>query len=274
MAYDLYIDVLFLMNFLMDTLLLWTLRKILKYRGSPLRLFSGGLVGALWACAAALCPGMPPAARAAGTYVIAGPAMAAAAFSRGGVKERVRQILGLYLLAVLFGGAGAFLCLHTPAGYWIAQLSRGNVREALPVFIFLLLMAGFGFSFKFILSLLEEKRGKFYQVTLCYRGNKKEVTALLDTGNRLSEPVSGKPVSVLSGEAARELCPRVAGVIYVPYRSVGRAHGLLAAVRMDFMEIRRDDFYLKVESPLVGLSKESLSAGGSFDLLLNEKLFE
>ena len=67
MAYDLYIDVLFLMNFLMDTLLLWTLRKILKYRGSPLRLFSGGLVGALWACAAALCPGMPPAARAAGT---------------------------------------------------------------------------------------------------------------------------------------------------------------------------------------------------------------
>ena len=39
MAYDLYIDVLFLMNFLMDTLLLWTLRKILKYRGSPLRLF-------------------------------------------------------------------------------------------------------------------------------------------------------------------------------------------------------------------------------------------
>ena len=104
------------------------------------------------------------------------------------------------------------------------------------------------------------------QVTLCYRGNKKEVTALLDTGNRLSEPVSGKPVSVLSGEAARELCPRVAGVIYVPYRSVGRAHGLLAAVRMDFMEIRRDDFYLKVDSPLVGLSKESLSAGGSFDL--------
>ena len=78
MAYDLYIDVLFLMNFLMDTLLLWTLRKILKYRGSPLRLFSGGLVGALWACAAALYPGMPPAARAAGTYVIAGPAMAAA----------------------------------------------------------------------------------------------------------------------------------------------------------------------------------------------------
>ncbi len=54
MAYDLYIDVLFLMNFLMDTLLLWTLRKILKYRGSPLRLFSGGLVGALWACAAAV----------------------------------------------------------------------------------------------------------------------------------------------------------------------------------------------------------------------------
>ena len=59
MKYELYIDVFFLLNFFMDTLLLFLIRKILKCTATHARLLIGGAFGAGMTCMITVMPMIP-----------------------------------------------------------------------------------------------------------------------------------------------------------------------------------------------------------------------
>ncbi len=82
-------------------------------------------------------------------------------------------------------------------------------------------------------------RNSLYEVTLHYQEKQKTVLALLDTGNQLYEPYGHQPVHILEKNAWPELPEPVFKVIYIPFCSVGKEHGILAAVRMERMEVRQ-----------------------------------
>ena len=111
-----------------------------------------------------------------------------------------------------------------------------------------------------------------YPVRLYYRGKEKEFMALADSGNRLREPVTGKPVSVISYEDCRGFCDTLSAVFCIPYRSVGKEQGMLTGIVFERMEIFRDSGVLTVEKPVVAVAREPLSADGSFTMLLPEEL--
>ena len=92
--------------------------------------------------------------------------------------------------------------------------------------------------------------GKRYaNVELSYRGKLKRVTALLDTGNLLKDPVTGCPVLIVGADAAMELldiqkealndpigflsAAEQPGFRLLPFRGVGQPHGMLLAARID-----------------------------------------
>ena len=99
------------------------------------------------------------------------------------------------------------------------------------------------------------------------------MTALLDTGNHLTEPISGKPVSILWGEAAKGLSDGTGGIFCVPFRTIGEENGILYAVRGSRMEIQMDDWRKRIEHPYIAISQKPLSQNGSYQMLLNEKLW-
>lgn len=268
---DIYIDILFLVNFTMDAVLLWILRRLLRLHTSPLKLLLGAAAGAGWACLLVLLPGMPALVRAAGTYVGAAVLMAGLAFAPGTLKMLLKEVAGLYAAAAILGGLGTFFYWHTPAGFYLEMAVRGHPAAAVPLAAMGFAAAGGYFTVRYIRAVLNGRRPALFRVILKYRGRENEVTALLDTGNRLFEPATGKPVSVISRRAAEKVCPTVEGVIYVPYRSVGRRHGILPAVQLDAMEVFGEELHMAVQRPLVGISGEMLSEDGSFDMLLNEK---
>ena len=68
-----------------------------------------------------------------------------------------------------------------------------------------------------------------YRVEIDCGGRKKELTALLDTGNHLKDPISGKPVSIVSASEAGDLFQGQVGVRLVPFKTVGCKDGLLPA---------------------------------------------
>ena len=47
------------------------------------------------------------------------------------------------------------------------------------------------------------------RVTMIYGEKKETVTGLIDTGNRLREPVSSQPVHVAAAGVVKQLCPSV-----------------------------------------------------------------
>ena len=110
---------------------------------------------------------------------------------------------------------------------------------------------------------------RFATVELTLGDKKRRITALYDTGNTLSDPVSGKPVLVVGAGIAREMAGLTAaeladpittmaksgitGLRLIPYKAVGQPAGMLLAIRMD--EVRIDG---KAQDILVAFAPHNL----------------
>ena len=90
-------------------------------------------------------------------------------------------------------------------------------------------------------------------VELCYGDKRLKLLALKDTGNRLRDPISGKPVLVIDADAAckltglsaqqlkhpaETLCSGILpGLRLIPYKTIGNASGLLLAIKLKDVKI-------------------------------------
>lgn len=271
---NLYIDVLFLVNFTMDFLVLSIVRRGMKYRLIRWRMILGAMMGAAWAVFAAAFPFLPLWLEMVITYLVVSTLMVMTAFDVKRPKEIGKAVGALYLAAVVVAGIMDALYQHTKAGYYIEQILKGNGQEAMPFYRLIFLAAGAYFGIRYILwripGMLKGK-SNFYEVTMHYRGKEKKVTALLDTGNRLYEPVSRRPVHVVTYEAVRELCESVTAVVYIPFGSVGKSDGMMPGIFLDEMEVRQGDDVKVIEKPLVAVCKKALSKNGEYQMLLHEE---
>ena len=111
-------------------------------------------------------------------------------------------------------------------------------------------------------------------------GSRMTVTALLDTGNSLVEPISGKPVSVVDTDILKGLWeeePKLYRAI--PYHSVGKRRGilkgyLLPELRIDLGGVEKvcKDTYIAVCEEY--LSEENGEGGVPVKMILNPGLLE
>ena len=98
----------------------------------------------------------------------------------------------------------------------------------------------------FAIAAFFERSGRYVPVELQYRGQCIRLTALHDTGNTLTDPVTGESVLVISADVARRmtgLTPEqlrdpitairaVPGMRLIPYRTIDRSSGMLLAIRV------------------------------------------
>lgn len=272
-TYDIYIDVLFFINFTLDLLVLSIVGKVMKYSEKRSRLVSGAALGAVWAVVCAVLPAMPAWIVLPVTYVAISCLIVAAAFGLKKKREILKAVACLYLITAMMAGLMEALYQHTMAGYYIEQILRGNNRAAMPFYQLLLLAAGAWFGIKYVLGFVlavRKARNHLYEVTMHYRGKEKTVKALLDTGNRLYEPVTHRPVHVVSYEALKGLCENVSSVIYIPFVSVGKKDGMMPGIFLDEMKIRQGSEVKIIEKPLVAVCRRPLSPDGEYQMLLHE----
>ena len=262
MTYNLYADVILANNFTMDFLLLSVVRKVMKLEKRKGGIFLASLAGAVYALAVMIVPFPIFFLQFFATYAVMSALMVFIAFRLRRPGEILRAVAGLYLAAVMAAG--------------LLQMfeSLGGSRSSL---LFYAAAASGSIWMTLVLWRAVSKgasdNGHLYRVTVYYRGKSGCFTGFLDTGNRLTEPASGKPVSILSADSGRELFRTVDGVLYIPFRTVGKESGVIPAVRAERMEIREDGRKTVFENPWIALSKEPLSQDGTYQMLLNEKLW-
>ena len=270
MAVRLYLDVFFAVNFLMDTVLLYLVKRLMRLRAKTVRLGAGAAVGAIWACAAIFLPPLPMWAEWCISWLGVGLLMVRAAFGAMERKTYVRCLLALWVVSVAAGGVFAVAGDGTREALYLTG-SRAAGQFSLSAFGFC--AAGVFFAGRFIVGAFRERlrlQNVLYDVTLHYGGRKKTVRALWDTGNRLYEPYTHQPVHVLTKDACKDFCDRVSGVIYIPFRSVGADAGVLPGIRMERMEVCRDGKFLYAfEKPWVAISRKPLSGENRYQMLLN-----
>lgn len=274
-----YVDTLFLINMVIDYLLLLASARI---AGEPLyriRFAFGAVLGGGYAVALFL-PGMGflyhPLCRLAVAVF-----MVLIAFSRS--RRLLRQILIFFALACGFGGG--VLAAGILGGQTLT-FGNGVFYSAIDLKI-VLVSAAVCYG---VLSLVFQKwgrhsvqRGEIEQVRIGILDKEISLSALIDTGNTLSDPVSGQPVWVMEGRCLRYLLPEVdehavqdpAGAMerlnqiwpgrfrLLPYRTVGVDCGLLLAVRMDWIETDRE----RRNDVLIALSPNPVSDGGGYQVL-------
>lgn len=279
-----YVDTLFLLNALVDYLLLLCSARLAGEPLERLRFALGAVLGGGYAVAIFL-PGLGflerPLCRLAAAVL-----MAVAAF--GGGRRLGRQTAIFFALSCAF--AGGVLAISLVGGTGLS-LNRGVIYSGMDLKMVLLSAAGCYAA----LSLLLQKAGKHVHFT----GELKEVrlelgeravelTALTDTGNTLTDPVTGRGVMVAEGARLEPLFPPEqrpdgaalrdpAGALegltaaggrfrLLPYRSVGVDRGLLLAVRVDRAVVDGEDRGAMV----VALSPNPVSDGGGYAALLGE----
>lgn len=279
-----YVDTLFLLNALVDYLLLLCSARLAGEPLRRLRFALGAALGGGYAVAIFL-PGLGflehPLCRLAAAAL-----MVLAAF--GGSRRLGRQTVIFFALSCAF--AGGVLAVSMLGGQGLS-LNRGVVYSGMDLKIVLLSAAGC----YAVLSLLLQKAvkhtsftGELKQVRLELGERAVELTALTDTGNTLTDPVTGRGVMVAEGARLMSLFPpegrpdsqalrdpagaleRLTGAggrfRLLPYRSVGVDRGLLLAVRVDRAVVDGEDRGAMV----VALSPNSVSDGGGYAALLGE----
>ncbi len=268
-VYTVYIDEVFAVNMAMDLMVLMAVNQVLCYRAGAAQIVRGAALGAAWACVTAIFPQMPLTFKAAGTYGAAGAVMAVTAFGAGavmavtafgvkGIKEIGRAAAGIYLAAVILGGAMmVFEEQLRPGGIFFPLACGLKVLGTPDLSGALMLLGGAASVFGAVCwlrgltaSLLQKK--VLCRVTLRQGSRMYVASGLIDTGNRLKEPVSGRPVHVAVREVIEAISPRIQGVTYIPYRSVG-GEGLLPAVTLDEIKVEQQGNCYTLARPLVAV---------------------
>lgn len=254
--YEVYIDVYFVENVLLDMLILLSVALLLGKKPVLWRMISASVLGGVGAVFILFMGGGYGAVYIL-LVLVFDAAMCLLLF--GEIGQIPLQVL--YFLGIGF--------VYTKIGSCMTALGIGRyVRIAASA----LLVAAVIFISAYKKRL--EKR-RLYTVRIVEGEKELNVLALFDTGNVLTDPYTGKPVSIVE-ENDEVLClmhekPQKYRII--PFRSIGKEDGILEGTEVDALIICGKEGKKIEKDAVIALYKGRLSGDGSFQMILNQGLF-
>lgn len=260
MYYELYVDVLFLVNFMMDYLLLMIVRKTLRCTATHAAVCLGAFAGAILTCVIVVIPIPYPFVKFVLFHTLVNTCMIRVGLKIKNIRSFFKALIMLYIGGFLLGG--------------ILESVSQYVRVS--SLFFAIAIAGYYIVlgiWKFI-SCVQRWNRCHCKVELQMGEKTCSVRGLIDTGNGLCDPISGQPVSILGRKRARQLLGEetLKYMRYIPYQTVGKKDGVLPAFQIDKMYVYGDMKY-QIEHPLIGISEEEFAEKGEYEMILNPNLF-
>ena len=185
------------------------------------------------------------------------------------------------------GGIFAFLSLVLCGAVYSVHTLRGSPMAPdgyllYPASFSALLLTAFAvcLACRMLLPTLQHDNKSLLPLSVSLKGKTVHLTALRDTGNTLTDPLSGAPVLTVYWKALRPLLPkeldetalespsealtfhRTLSPRLIPYRAVGTKRGLLLAIPCTVSTEQ------KTKTQLVALSPTPVSDGGAYDALI------
>lgn len=249
-----YLDMVMLLNFLVDFLLILGTNRLTGYPPEGTRAAGASFLGSIYA-AACLVPGFRFLGNILWRIVFL---ILIAVLAFGWNLGTVRRGAVFTLLSMALGGiAGGMQARHFPAICLCALL------------LWLLCRVGFG-------GHLGER--EYVPVELSWQDRKLHILALRDTGNTLRDPLTGESVLVCGADVGEELLnlPRhtfldpagtvasgiLPGLRLIPYRAVGQPAGMLLALRLKDVKIGEQRV-----NPLVAFAPHEIAKGEAYRML-------
>ncbi len=264
--YEINIDNLFLINFVMNLYFYSLAAKALRRTATRIKVTGVSFAGALLFCILLFIPGIPVFIKRFIGPLIISMSMTAIIFRIRQINEILQYTGYMFVSAFLLGGIMKFLFTSVPLLY--------GKQES----IWYILGIGM-ISYQIIswwITQMKKRKGTFiYNVKLFGYGNDITIKALVDSGNSLREPVSGKPVSVIESEVLDRLkgvqAPEKFKII--PYRSIGKDNGIMEGYEIPEMMIEDNRGKIRWQKVIVGISRNKVSANGKYQMILHPDLY-
>ena len=257
-----YLDLVIIINFIFDLILLMSINYILRRNVKWYRLILSGLFGTITIFA--LFIKMSRLTLIIYKFIIS-IVMLLIAFGYKNFNYLKKNIIYFYLVSMLLGGGIYFL--NTQFSYTNNGLVFNNtglkISYLIIISISLLIYLKYMFSFKE----LKNNYSNYYKCKIYFDKKKYiEVNAFLDTGNKLKDPYSSKSIILIDKHKIKDI--KIRSPIYVPYNSLNN-HGLLTCFKALKLEIggKSSDKFL------VGISQENFFIDG-IDCIINNNIME
>lgn len=284
MFYEIYIDVFFFVNMMLDLWVLFIVKKLKHYKSTKIRMLAAAAGGALCFSVYLCLPGEKSIILRGITYVIAYAGMAYIAFGTGKkhtagerllhkTVELFRKTAVLYGVGLLVNGIFHYLALKTEHVFELAFSC---------VIVYLVIQ---GLVF---LCFRGRKTGQtICAVRLLYSGNTIVLDGLWDTGNSLYFEGAQKGVSVINYEC---LAPYISSslkeriekrrikqeetdsgeefLFFLPYETVSDKYGVFPVVMAQRMTVELPGECLEYKNPLLALNFKPVSKNGEFQMIL------
>lgn len=246
-----YIDVLWILNFIVDFLLLIAANRLSGYPTAIGRTIISALLGGFYGSFCVI-PGLVFLSNTIWRLVALG-GMACIAF--GFSKDALRRGVVYIFLSMALGGIAI-------------GLGHGGFLSLILCALLVCLMCIFG---------LRGKLGnRFVPVVIRHNGNCYRFTAMVDTGNSLTDPITGQQVMVVSADLGQRILGegplsfsdpiatirQIQGGRLVPYHTIGTEGGMLAAKR--FQDVTIGKWH---GNCLVAFSPKEIGRGEAYEAL-------
>ncbi|MDQ0155928.1 sigma-E processing peptidase SpoIIGA [Robertmurraya andreesenii] len=294
-----YLDVIWALNFLFDTLLLYLTAILLKRRIKVPRLILGGFTGSI-IILLTITPlhtySNHPMSKLFFSFL-----MVLAVFGYKRLSYFLSGLMTLYLVTFLTGGAIIGVHYFIQFDFKLAtDVALKSIHGFGDPISWLFVFIGFPLAWHFSKSTLEKMEVTKIQyeqiVDVIIKIDEYELNfkGLIDSGNQLYDPISKMPVMFVSinkieklPEALIQLGGNSEDIILgkrtlelnwekrmriIPYKVVGQEHQLVIGIKPDEIFIRSKDKAWAVDKGLVCFTSQQLSSDDAFQCIVHPKM--
>jgi len=289
-----YIDVVLIENLIMNYIILLATGIILKTKVKHIRLIIASFIGAMYSIM---------------TYIVTieiysnfffkiilSIIIVHISFKSENIKSLCKQVTVFYLASFVFGGAAfALIYIVKPQdilmknGLFLGTYPLKTVILSSIVAFFILII-----TFKIVKSKMS-KKDIYKEIRILIEEKQIQIKAMIDTGNMLKEPISGKSVIVVEGTCFENVLPKeilnnlekilggdlndipeeiknkyLSKLKFIPFSSLGKQNGMLIGISPEYIEIIEDESKTirKIKDVIIGIYDKSLTKDGKYKALM------
>lgn len=282
----------------MDFLLLQIVRIMTKWKTKNIKIVLASAVGASSICIFALIPGLYGFIKFITMYVFICGIMIKIAFQIANKKMLIKGMLLLYSITFFLGGVVQSLSYQTKLITYLKKVVNQSLVGKLSFLhlMFLIFIAVLLFMiFYVVLKYLREAHKTIYEVKAQYSGKEIQTYGLYDTGNLLVDPMTGNPVIVIEYEIIKNILSE--DIVHciensfihnydfqmlepenhikfklIPFQSIGKQNGLMPAIVLDHIEIKKESESTIQKKVVAAICKEELSTRQDYHIILHKNI--
>lgn len=294
-----YLDVVLIENLCMNYIILFATGYLLKKKINHIRLIISGLIGGIYSILAYI--------QVLEIYsnfifkILLSIVMVYIAYNAKTWKLIFKELVFFYLISFVFGGC-AFALLYFIKPQEIL-IKNGTYVGTYPLKVAILggIVGFVTITIAFYITKKRfSKKDMYCKMKIYFKEKNINITALIDTGNMLKDPITRMPVIVVEKNMLKDILPEiilnnlnkiiggdVPKEVYedenleyitkfrvIPFSSIGKENGMLLGFKTNKVEIIYESNIDEIENVIIGIYENNLSKKNEYSALIGLDVLE